>query len=355
MPFGNSLSDEEEIRSRVLIGLFLCSAQSDESLKQLCPQWDKAAHLSVVEKLDIIQEHVHSLRSPFISSLTPDSVFPWKSSLSDDVDYPAFCQSFFTQPDLFVRIRPGLEHIVTKKLNEHSILYQQVDDHCLAIKNATTLDEIVEIEKEAVIQDRSSQKIAEFLEPLRTDKRQKVWDCCAGSGGKSILAGDVLGDIQLSVTDVRKSILINLHKRLAKAGIREYQHWVMDLSAPFSTDTKPLKETFPAPFDLVIADVPCSGSGTWARTPEQLYFWEQNKIQSYLKLQEQITANIIPFVKPGGYLLYITCSVFKEENEMRVENLISQHHLRLIKMKIIDGYDHKADSMFAALLQKNEG
>lgn len=88
-----------------------------------------------------------------------------------------------------------------------------------AISIATTvkLDEIIEPDKEAVVQDYSSQRVAEFIEVVNAElgrRRQsdgvRVWDCCAASGGKSIMAKDILGNIELTVSDIRESILSNL-------------------------------------------------------------------------------------------------------------------------------------------------
>ena len=180
--------------------------------------------------------------------------------------------------------------------------------------NAVKVDDVLTIDKEAVIQDYSSQRVAEFF-PLNIDNTVKnVWDCCAASGGKSILAKDVLGDIQLTVSDVRENILFNLRKRFGAAGIDKFQSFIADLTEPNVSIPN-------GPFDLIIADVPCSGSGTWSRTPEQLYFFEAEKIEKYAKLQRNILENVCPHLKPGGFLLYITCSVFKKENEDQVHHL----------------------------------
>ncbi len=121
------------------------------------------------------------------------------------------------------------------------------------------------------------------------------------------MAYDINDEVQLTLSDKRRSILETLRKRFAKAGIKNYHSFVADLT----TDNRQLPTV---KFDLIIADMPCTGSGTWARTPEQLYYFDKKQIEKYSMLQKQIVENIIPYLKPGGHLLYITCSVFKKEN-----------------------------------------
>jgi len=103
---------------------------------------------------------------------------------------------------------------------------------------------------------------------------------------------------------------------------------------------------------MIIADVPCSGSGTWSRTPEQLYFFQEIKIEEYSKLQKRIASNAIPELQPGGSFVYITCSVFKKENEDVAMHIKENFHLQLRQMEVLKGYDKKADSMFVALFEK---
>ncbi len=102
----------------------------------------------------------------------------------------------------------------------------------------------------------------------------------------------------------------------------------------------------------MIADVPCSGSGTWGRTPEQLNFFNAKKIDEYVLLQKKIVTNIVPYIRTNGYLLYITCSVFKKENEEVVSFVQENLQMELVEMNVIKGYDKKADTMFAALLKR---
>ena len=262
---------------------------------------------------------------------------------------------------MFVRIRPGYQASVEEKLRRSEIPLRYINDFCIAFPNNTKLEAVVALNKEAVIQDYSSQRVAEFLQPLVSNKRLEVWDCCAASGGKSILAKDILQNIALTVSDIRESILINLKKRFAAAGINEYTTQIADLASSSNTQRKSttqhagnhppfaIRHSF---FDLIICDAPCSGSGTWARTPEQLYFWKEEHLLRYTRVQKQILATIVSSLKPGGHLLYITCSVFRDENETMVNECVTQHHLELVKMEMLMGYDNKADNLFAALMFK---
>ena len=136
-----------------------------------------------------------------------------------------------------------------------------------------------------------------------------------------------------------------MEKRFEKAGIKNYKSFVIDLT---SSNLKPRTSNF----KLIIADVPCTGSGTWSRTPEQLYFFDERKIETYAALQKKIVSNAIPQLQPGGIFVYITCSVFKKENEENVDFLKENFHLKLKQMEVLKGYDKKADSMFIAVFEK---
>ena len=221
------------------------------------------------------------------------------------------------------------------------------------------------LKKDAVEQDYSSQRVGSFLDfartelltlrlrsglPAVTESSIRIWDCCAASGGKSIMAKDILNDIDLTVSDVRESILINLKKRFQEAGIKNYKSVVRDLS---QQSLEALSSGSGEGCDLIIADVPCSGSGTWGRTPEQLSFFQSSSIETYSALQKKIISNTVSKLKQGGYFLYITCSVFKKENEDNVEWMQEELKLQLLKQEVIKGYAVKADTMFAALLKKS--
>lgn len=278
------------------------------------------------------------------SSISIENIFPFKSYLSAGIDAKDFSASFLHQPDLFLRARPGKKSIILEKLKEANVFFTELDDDCISLPNATKIENIITLNKEAVVQDKSSQQTAAFIwEASKSfSEHIKLWDCCAASGGKSILAYDVLDRPDITVSDIRESIIQNLAGRFEAAGIKSYSSFVADLTSP------QIKLPF-ANFDLVIADVPCTGSGTWARTPEQLYFFKEERVSYYSTLQKKIVSRVIPALKPGGYFLYITCSVFAEENEKNVDYITQHFKLTPVKVELIKGYNDKADTLYAAL------
>lgn len=272
----------------------------------------------------------------------PDNIFPLAAYVSQGINGDAFVKSHLVQPDLFLRIRPGYKEVVADKLKAADIPFIVTDDS-LRLPNNVRVEDEMRLNREAVVQDLSSQRVGSLLQVYKAVKSEpvpSVWDCCAASGGKSILAHDILGEMELTVSDIRSSILFNLKKRFREAHINNYRAFIAD-----AAKANPGQQ-----FDLIIADVPCSGSGTWARTPEQLQYFEPARVGDFVKLQSAIAGNAVQYLKAGGYLLYITCSVFEKENEGQV-NLLQMAGLQLVEQRYFRGYEEKADTMFAALLK----
>ncbi|MBX3253176.1 MAG: Fmu (Sun) domain-containing protein [Chitinophagaceae bacterium] len=331
------------VQDLIIAGLFLCTSGESELLRTLKPEWHSFLNESADAKLQLINRcHKNSN-----IDLTAGNIFPWHDLLSEGVDPDAFCRSFLVQPDVFLRIRPGFEKPVRQKLQNAGIPFRDTDKgDCIALNSLTRMEEVIVLNKEAVVQDYNSQRVFYAVSKIAA-QQLNVWDCCAASGGKSILAFDVLGRVNLTVSDIRPSILANLRKRLATAGISLQQMLQLDL-----TQKQPLSSLALSPFDLVICDAPCSGSGTWSRTPEPVHFFDRQQVEHYRQLQQKIVTNVTPHVKPGGYLLYITCSAFKAENEMMADYLLKNEPFSLVEMKLLEGYFRKADTMFTALFRK---
>jgi len=328
----NHLSIDEKI----LLGIFLCNQSNHPLLELVKPEWNEQIHLSIEEKILLVD------------NLKIESIFPNIQSISEELDKSAFALSHLQQPNLFVRIRPKQQQVVFQKLQKEGIQYEIIREDSIALHNQTKLEAILEIDKDVVIQDDASQQIAEFIKPIIGHKpKLTVWDCCAASGGKSILAIDVLKNVQLTVSDNRESIIQNLLARFRRAGINNYQSFVADA-------TKPIASFRDKRFDLIVCDAPCSGSGTWGRTPENLLSFTESDVKKYSELQKKIASNAVKYLEKDGYFLYITCSVFQAENEQIVENISTIYpQLSIVKLGLIEGYKKKGDNMFATLFKNN--
>jgi 16S rRNA (cytosine967-C5)-methyltransferase len=328
------------IEERILSGLFLCDEEPYGLLAVMKPDWNEIIALPAEEKCALLD-------------IRPEHIFPWAEDLSEEIEIEPFANSFLVQPDLYIRIRPNENQKVRQKLQTAGVSFNEITHTCFSFNNATQLDKILHLDKEAVVQDYNSQRVGELLDSARSffvapSTPLRIYDCCAASGGKSILAYDILGEVDLTVSDIRESILINLKKRFQEAGIKKYKAFVRDLSSKKTHAVQNENEKF----DLIICDAPCSGSGTWGRTPEQLYYFNRDRINHYSQLQQNILSNVIPYLKKDGLLLYITCSVFKKENEQQVQFLQNEFQFELKKMEVLKGYEKKADTLFAVLLQK---
>lgn len=325
---GNAFAWQER-EDRMLAAQLLCHRNS-AFVRECKPEWQAVSDQSLQEKLQ------------FLGASIDDTIFPFPDELSPAIDQEAFRLSFLQQPDLFLRIRPGKEKAVHQKLQTAGIAFSG-DGSCLRMANTTKVDEIIRLDEEAVVQDISSQQV---LQPLQQQvpslpSPATAWDCCAASGGKTILLHDTFPRLRITASDIRESILFNLRNRLKRAGVAADRTFVADVSSPrFSLRQK---------FDIILCDAPCSGSGTWGRTPEQLSFFPNEKIDTYADLQKRIALNASKYLQPKGYFLYITCSVFRKENESVVAYLQQHAGLQVLSQQYFTGYEKKGDTLFAAL------
>ncbi len=332
------------VKEKIITAAFLCTNESSEFLAHIRPELNNAVTLSFNEKIGLLK-----------NQFSLACVFPFGQYISDNLDAESYATAMFTQPSFFLRLRPNHRLTMLKKLKATKLSYQVLNGYCVELPQATDAEDFFEVDREAVVQDFNSQQVFNYLQQhqdILLGKGKKAntlsaWDCCAASGGKSILLTDILNNkINLTVSDIRLGILINLHQRFKKAQIKQYQYFVADIS---TTD-------FVAPavsYDVIICDAPCTGSGTWGRTPEQLCFFKTPAIEEYSSRQKKIVANALHHLKPGGIFVYITCSVFKAENEEVASFIESNFSLKILQQQILSGFDKKADTMFVATFQKS--
>jgi 16S rRNA (cytosine967-C5)-methyltransferase len=276
-------------------------------------------------------------------NLEANALFPFEIALSDGITKEDWLASMLVQPDLFIRVRKQKEKI-TDILRAEGIPYSFVTDNCLKLPNGAKIDKLLPPEI-YVVQDASSQQTGNYFHP---QKQEEWYDCCCGAGGKSLLLKDLEPTVKLTVSDRRESIIRNLKERFRLYGIPTPTAFITDVS-----EKDGIKKTLGSKtFDNIICDAPCSGSGTWARTPEQLYFFNTELVAKYSALQENIAINAAAHLKKNGRLIYITCSVFKRENEEVTDKIVEGAGLQLVESQLINGIANKADSMYVAVLQK---
>ena len=320
---------------RLFAAEFLCNNQENSFLGFFKPELAAQIALPVADKILILQKQYPDFRL--------EDVFPFAGHLSAGIDPMLFLPSFFLQPDLFIRVQKGHESAVKRTLTDAGLVLKAKGGQCLSLPNGTKLDQIFPAQRFFEVQDESSQMTAHYFQPK---KWENWWDTCAASGGKTLLLHALEPDLKLVVSDIRESVLDNLDERFMLAGIKKYQKKVIDLTQNFDSVLHDYA------FDGIILDAPCTGSGTWGRTPEMISQFSVSRIAFFQQLQKTIGLNVLKYLKPGKPLIYITCSAFREENEEVVNYLVKEAKLILAASELLKGYERKSDTMFVARLLK---
>jgi 16S rRNA (cytosine967-C5)-methyltransferase len=266
-------------------------------------------------------------------------IFPFKAVLSRGLTLDEYVKSMLIRPDVWIRMVRGKETKVKQELLKKNISFREDIGlpQALALEPEVKLDELESRAKGFFeIQDRSSQLAAGHIPAVQGEH---WWDCCCGAGGKSLELLDRVPGLKITATDSRPSILDNFRSRTSRYTSR--------VTASVTDLLLPVPERFTKEkFDGIVADVPCSGSGTWGRTPENLIHFDENRLEEFSERQYSIVKNIIPCLKTGGKLVYITCSVFKCENEDMVSRIAAETGLTPEQGELINGTLYNCDSMF---------
>ena len=174
-------------------------------------------------------------------------------------------------------------------------------------------------------QDEGSQ-----LAALLVDARpgQRVVDFCAGAGGKTLaLAAAMQNKGALFACDVEDWRLQRAGERLRRAGVHNVTRKLL------AGHRDPWVKRHKASFDRVLVDAPCSGTGAWRRNPDARWRTTQDDLARVLALQQEILASACRLARPGGRLVYVTCSLLPEENEAQVAAfLAAQGDFRLLPL-----------------------
>lgn len=197
------------------------------------------------------------------------------------------------------------------------------------------------------VQDASSQKVAQMLDPR---PGMRVVDACAGAGGKTLHIASLMENKgQVISMDIYGNKLMELKRRARRNGIHNIETRVID-------STKVIKKLL-GKADKVLIDAPCSGLGVLKRNPDAKWKLQPEFLDKIRETQAEIIDSYSRIVKPGGQLVYATCSILPSENEKQVKAFLKREagqDFTLTKDEKILPSKSGFDGFYIALLQKKE-
>lgn len=197
------------------------------------------------------------------------------------------------------------------------------------------------------VQDASSQKVAEILD---AKPGMRIVDACAGAGGKSLhIASMMENKGQLIAMDIYDSKLVELKRRARRNDVFNIETRVID-------STKVIKKLIEKA-DKVLIDAPCSGLGVLKRNPDAKWKLQPEFLDNIRATQKELLNSYSRMVKPGGELVYATCSILPSENEKQVKSFLAREEGKdfyLLKEEKIMPSKSGFDGFYISLLQKKE-
>lgn len=251
------------------------------------------------------------------------------------------------KPSVFLRVNTLLttvEDAITW-LAEHNVEATRIDGypHALALPPGKMLPKNLRLDGRIEIQDPSSQQIAPLLDP---QPGERIIDACSGAGGKSLhLAALSNNEARIYGMDIDPKKLVQLKQRARRARAS-------------SIVPKPITDTVATDFehvaDSLIIDSPCSGLGTLKRQPDLKWRLKPAGINRVRAIQAELLENYPNMLKPGGKLLYATCSILPSENQNQITKLLKKHpgKFRLVSQQNLLPSETGYDGFHASLLIK---
>lgn len=238
--------------------------------------------------------------------------------LSPGLDQAAYCERLTRRPPLWLRLcRPELAEAVLAQLAEQGVegrVFPALPTAMQVVSGTVDLRRLSSFRNgEVEVQDLASQCVGVLAAPRPGER----WlDACAGAGGKTLqLAALMSGRGRIDAGDIRPAVLEELRRRARRgnwsnisAKVHDGSHW-------------PSRHLY----DGVLIDAPCSGSGVWRRNPGQPWQFSGKNAADFAARQLKILHDFSRHVRPGGVLIYATCSVFAAENEDVVTAFLREH------------------------------
>jgi 16S rRNA (cytosine967-C5)-methyltransferase len=190
----------------------------------------------------------------------------------------------------------------------------------IQLKSAAAVDRLPGFQEGLFqVQGEASQLIGFLLDPK---PGERVLDACAAPGGKTTHLAELMEDKgEVIATDVSARGLEKLKENVRRLGLKSVRAAPADVS-------KELDGTLAGAYDRILVDAPCSGLGTLRAHPEAKWHREERDIRRLSSLQRRILKQLFPYLKPGGILVYATCTLSRDENEEVVEDFLNHQRNR---------------------------
>lgn len=229
------------------------------------------------------------------------------------------CKSLNERPKVQIRINKLkiTKEKLEKLLDEENIKYKEIEEMPDFLNTNIKNIENCRLFKEGyfTIQDISAGLTAKVLCPK---EKETILDACAAPGGKTTYIAELMQDNgKIIAWDIHKHRVELINENAKRLGIKS-------IKAETNDATVFIKE-YENKFDKILLDVPCLGIGVIKRKPDIKWQKDENNIKEILKLQFNILENVSKYLKPGGEIVYSTCSILKEENEIQIDKFIKIH------------------------------
>jgi len=266
-------------------------------------------------------------------------------------DAEDLAKAFNKKPSIDLRINPiktDLDKFL-KVLIENNINAEPIK----SLKNGITLNSNPRSIKNLpgyndglwTIQDRSSQWVAPLLNPKQGER---ILDACAAPGSKSTHLAELTNDnADILAVDRSERRLKIIQSNLDRLNLTSVKTLKAD-----ATCLLDLNPDFISHFDKILIDAPCSGIGTLSRNPDARWSLNKDKIKQLIILQERLLMSLLPLLKRDGLLVYSTCTICPEENNLLINRFIEKNdEIQLDSQKqILPKLDHHGDGFYAAVI-----
>ncbi|MBM3207502.1 MAG: RsmB/NOP family class I SAM-dependent RNA methyltransferase [Chlamydiae bacterium] len=303
------------------------------------------SRFEIFNKLDILKERLNPNIPAHISVSFPKSMYDFLISSLGKEKTDQFCLASNSQAPTTIRVNPlkiSRDELYKKWQDTFEITKCLHSELGIIFKKRENFFGMSEF-KEGLfeVQDEGSQLVSFLVDAKPGDQ---VLDFCSGSGGKTLgFAYKLESKGQIYLHDIRDFVLGEAKKRLKRAGIQNAQ--ILKFS---DTKKKKLKKTM----DWVLVDAPCSGSGTLRRNPDMKWRFNPSSVNNLQQEQREIFAEGLSYLKPGGKIVYATCSILPQENEQQTEYFLSKFPLKLFQPPLQTfPSDGGMDGFYAAVFQ----